>query len=488
MPSPRVLAVAIPLLLSCVAAPAADDEPSWRDRITFALSERVRGEFVGWFRPPPGTAPGDANRYVYMGNQARAGIRVLLPWVQLVVDAQHTQLVSVPDDASLAPPQGNLGPGAIYFANTHSREQGELFLKQGFLAVRRAGFTLTGGRFDHREGLETVPGDPTLAQVKRMRIAERLVGPFDFTHVTRSFDGVRLAYDAPAWNATALAVHPTFGGFEVSANREIDDIDVAGLTLTAKRLPAGPPADLRLFYLYYGDGRRDPVKVDNRPLPVREDDRRDIVVHSAGAHAITAIPAGPGTVDLLGWLVLQAGDWGVQDHAAWAFALEAGYQLTRVPAAPWLRVGWNRSSGDDDPRDGDHATFFQLLPTARIYALLPFYNLMNLNDVFAQLLLRPHQRLDLRFDVHRLHVTEGTDLWYSGGGATNDTIFGFAGAPAHRRHGLAWLVDVSTTVSVLPQLAVSAYYGHAFGGGVVGQTFAGRDADYGFLELVWRYP
>jgi len=46
---------------------------------------------------------------------------------------------------------------------------------------------------------------------------------------------------------------------------------------------------------------------------------------------------------------------------------------------------------------------------------------------------------------------------------------------------------VSVTVQALEQLTFGAYYGHAFGGGVVGQTFAGRDADYGFLESTWRF-
>jgi len=40
---------------------------------------------------------------------------------------------------------------------------------------------------------------------------------------------------------------------------------------------------------------------------------------------------------------------------------------------------------------------------------------------------------------------------------------------------------------VLEELAVGAYYAHAFGGAVVGRTFAGRDANYGFVEATWRW-
>src|SRR5206468_2114127 len=113
---------------------------------------------------------------------------------------------------------------------------------------RRSGLTATGGRFEYADGLETEPADPTLAFVKRFRIAERLVGPFSYSHVSRSFDGGRVSYDRPAWNVTAMAVRPTHGGFEVSANREIGAVGLAGLALTLKRLPHAPPADVRVFY------------------------------------------------------------------------------------------------------------------------------------------------------------------------------------------------------------------------------------------------
>jgi len=43
------------------------------------------------------------------------------------------------------------------------------------------------------------------------------------------------------------------------------------------------------------------------------------------------------------------------------------------------------------------------------------------------------------------------------------------------------------TLALLKQLTAYAYYGHAFGGGVVKQTFAGSEADYGYVELTYRY-
>ena len=86
-----------------------------------------------------------------------------------------------------------------------------------------------------------------------------------------------------------------------------------------------------------------------------------------------------------------------------------------------------------------------------------------------------------------LRRRERNDLWYAGGGATNERIFGFSGSPSGGRRDLAQLVDVSATVSLHQYVTLGVYYGHAFGGDVVRTSFTGSDADYGFVELTFRY-
>lgn len=75
-------------------------------------------------------------------------------------------------------------------------------------------------------------------------------------------------------------------------------------------------------------------------------------------------------------------------------------------------MGYGRGSGDDDPNDQDHDTFFQIVPTARLYALTTFYSLMNTEDAFVQLILRPTAGVVWRTDFHNLRLTETRDLWY----------------------------------------------------------------------------
>jgi len=495
--------VVVAVLAVVSAAIAADEAPTGLAKyVTPILAERARGEFVSWFEPPDPAHAG-VEDYAFFANQLRFGVRVKVPHLQVVVEGQDVRLANLPDDASLAPPQGNLGPGALYFFHSPGLEgdtyQGETFLRQGYAVLSDPpgvpGLALTGGRFEYSDGAETVPADASLAWMKKSRIAERLIGPFNYTHYGRSYDGLRLAHDSSPLNLTAVAFRPTHGGFERSANRELGDVGVAGLAATLKRLPGLElPFDARLFYLYYDDRRfsdereetRRPIKVDNRPLSARATEGDSIAVHTLGAHALSVIPAGPGKVDLLLWGAIQDGDWGVQRHHGWAYAAEGGYQLPGLWGAPWLRVGYDQSSGDGDPEDDDHDTFFQLLPTARIYAQFPFFNFMNSQDAFAQFLLKPHPRVQVRTDAHWLRLTEKKDLWYAGGGATNDDVFGFSGTPSGDHRELAYLVDLAVNVQIWKQLGAYLYYGHAFGQGVVKQTFAGEGADYGYVELTWR--
>jgi hypothetical protein len=144
-------------------------------------------------------------------------------------------------------------------------------------------------------------------------------------------------------------------------------------------------------------------------------------------------------------------------------AAELGSQPAVLPRVRlWLRAGYFRSTGDDVPDDGRYGTFFQMLPTPRVYARFLFFNLMNLEDAFASLVLRPGARVTIRSDAHRLRLGEPGDLWSVGGGAFEPETFGFAGRPGGAR-ALATLADASVEVRPNPHVTFLLYGGRAFG-------------------------
>jgi hypothetical protein len=193
---------------------------------------------------------------------------------------------------------------------------------------------------------------------------------------------------------------------------------------------------------------------------------------------------GNGRLDTFTWIVLQRGRWYGQHDAADAEALEAGYQWTHAAGQPWLRLCWFRSSGDDNPADNEHGTFFQMLPTARRYSLSTLYNLMNSTETFGQAIVKPHKSITLRLEVHDLGLTNAADLWYAGSGASvsSGASFGFAGRKSNGSTSLGTLVEGSADWALAKHLSVNAYLGRMNGGAVVSGSFAGNRLTFGYLE------
>ena len=408
------------------------------------------------------------------------------------VELEAPVLLGLPDDALAPGSQGQLGLGATYFAATSAgRNRAMLFPKQAFIRIKNLDAqgkqTLRVGRFEFSDGAETTPANATLAAVKRDRISQRLLGPFGFSHVGRSFDGIQYTYADKADNFTFLGAVPTRGAFQVDGWGNLP-IGVFYGSYTRSLPGKKSSGEFRLFGMYYQDWRTA-LKTDNRPLAARRADPDDVRIASMGGHYLRAQETAAGTIDFLFWGVVQTGKWGLLDHRAGAASLEAGLQpLLLKNLKPWIRFGVHHGSGDSNPADNVHGTFFQVLPTPRIYARFPFYNLMNNQDAFAELILRPHTRLTLRSDFHWLRLAHAADLWYQGGGAYQPWTFGFSGRPSNGNRWLARLFDVSSDWQVNAHISAGIYFAHAQGGQVVESIYPqGKNANYGFLELTYKF-
>jgi hypothetical protein len=484
--------ISLVLFLVVLAMPrAAAGQEAAPSHFKVAASARLRYELWNWFDP----AGVGGNSYGYFGAQAHANFTYdSRRWFDLRVDLQNTSLLGLPEESNAAAPLGDLGAGATYYAVHGEGNLSRFFLNQGYVTFKSPGHAATylrAGRFEYTDGLETITGDPALDWLKRTRISSRLIGTFGFSHGGRSFDGVSGALDHAKVNLTALAVHPRQGGFESEGMPDIGNVDLAALTMTLKPGTLFPRGEVRLFVAYYGDERspRDTViKSDNRPAPIRAADSAAISMPMIGAHLIKAFALGSGTGDALLWGVVQGGDWGQLDHRAYAIAAELGFQ-PRMAGNPWVRTGYYRGSGDDDPANGTHGTFVPVLTTVRQYAQFPFYNAMNLEDLFVQLHLRPIPgKLAIRTDLHRLWLTEPADLWYGGSGAGQQTrSFGFGGRPSGGSRDLATLADLALTWDPTPRASVYLYFGHAFGGQVIDAIYGDSGADFGYGEFTVRF-
>jgi hypothetical protein len=428
---------------------------------------RLQGQAWDWFDPGRGEPD-----YAFLGARLRARLKYSSPGLSGLLEVQDVQMSGLPRGAVLPAPAGQMGVGGVYFNHIQASSANSTGVRQIYLKIGDPkDLSVQLGRFDYASGQEVLSGDPTLDWLLRVRVGQRLLGSFGYTEFGRSFDGIRLDADWEPAHLTALAARPTQGGFEPRFAVEMDRVFVSNLALTLKKGEGLPDATGQIFWNRYDDTRQVPF-VDNRPAPLRGQ-----VAAQGGIHIDTcglqfASKLGQDG-DALLWYAHQTGRWGRLTHRADAATLELGYRFSGADWQPWVRAGYTWFSGDGNPNDGLHTTFYAPLPTARLYARFPFYTLANLRDAFGQLLLSPSRDTRIRLDLDLLSLDRSADLWYVGGGATQNqgSIFGYAGRPGGGGRRLATLVGLGLDHTFDEHNSLSVYYGYAWGGEVVRQSF-----------------
>jgi hypothetical protein len=471
---------------SVIALPRLEMAGPWGSTLRVEVYNRLRGEFVDWFEPLS-TSPAPNHRYNFLDNKFQIGLRLNRAPFEIFLQFQDSTLGFVPANA--------VGVGGVYYANTMRSTQNGAIFRNGWISAAGeiAGdrVAIKAGRQLYSSAAEVPSRNPSLKWLQTNRLSQRFIGPFDYTAVGRSFDGGQFSVSEELFTITGFGFKPTFGGYEIDANPELDVI-LAGAAISLPDSAGARVAWLadtiaQLSWYYYEDSR-DIVFLDNRPLPVRQQDRgMPARIHTVGAYAVRLLPVGAGAIDALAYGYGQTGQWQSQTDLAWAYGAEGGYRLADVWAQPWLRAGINSGSGDSDPNDDTHGTLFQVLPTAWLYAMFPFYNMMNNQDVFAQCISQPDPRVSFRLDFHWLRVNSTRDLAYAGGGATSNTFFGYSGVPANGRYDLAYLTHLLLGVAATEQLTFNFLYAHAWGQGVIGANFAGTGGNYGYVESVLTF-
>ncbi len=433
---------------------------------------RTRAEGWYWFQAPTGNST-----YGFWGSLLRVGIGQTGEKIDWFIEGEQPSVLGLPDDAVIAAPQGQLGLGANYYAaNNNHTNVANGFVKQAFVNFKGLGpVGLKIGRFEYFDGLEVKPKDAMLAGIVQSRVSSRLISNFAFTTVQRSFDGVQLSLNSGRNNLTFLGSRPTQGVFQVKGMNELD-VDSYYGAYTRQVGNDQNAGDFRVFAIGYIDHRTTVLKTDNRPSPVRAADLGKIEIATWGADYVhVAHVPGAGDFDFLVWGALQTGSWGALTQRAGAFVGEAGWQAP-LRVKPWLSAGYSYGSGDGNPGDTRHGTFFQDLPTPRQYARFPFYNMMNNEDLYATFNVKPVSKLGLRSEVHTLRLASSSDFWYSGGGAFQPKTFGFTGRPSNTNRGLANVWDMSADYQFTHSFAATLYYGHAWGKGVISAIYP-KDAN-----------
>ena len=480
------------MLLACplmaqTTAPKAKEPVAAPGKLDVHGGLRWRTENWDWFGEPA------ERKYTFNALQFRLSIGQQRESWDWNLEFEAPLLFNLPQQAQGAGALGQYGAGPAYFAaNDRQQNVGSIFAKQGYIRLKhlpgKLPQALRIGRFEFSDGGEMAPKNATLAALKLTRINQRLIGPFGWTHVGRSFDGLHYTAEIGKANLTVMSAVPTRGVFQADGWGQVK----TPLTYAAFTRPVQHgryQAEWRAFGMYYTD-LRDVVKTDNRALRVRQAELTDrIQIGTFGGHLLQAYETKAGTFDAVGWLALQAGNWGALKHRAWSGVVEGGFQPRILPRLkPWLRAGVTQGSGDKNAADGTHGTFFQVLPTPRPFARTPFYNMSNTLDRYALVSVKPRKNLTVGAEFHSVRLSNANDLWYGGGGAFQPWTFGYAGRPSGGARSLANLFDISVDYTINKHYAVGGYFGRTIGRQVT-QSIYGNSPNgrLGYLEFSYRF-
>ena len=489
------IAVLTMFLLSCPgrawgqAAPSKP-EPSKTKKhklgpFDISFSWRFRTEAWDFFQPPTGQ-----NTYAFEHSLLKIGIGQKTDAFEWLLEGAADGIFDLPPAAVQPGLAGQLGLGGTYYAaNGNVRNTASGFLKQAYVGFKLpAKGNARMGRFTFLDGAELQPKDKTLATLINTRIAQRLIGDFSFSAVQRSFDGMQLGFDAGNSNFTFFGARPTEGVYQI---RGMDELDI-NLFYGAFNVPIttkNNAGELRIFAIGYMDDRAGILKTDNRPVAVRMADTNQIRIGTYGADYVHVLHSDrDGQLDVLAWGVFQSGGWGVQTQRAEAFVGELGWQPPVRVINPWFSAGYSYGSGDSNPNDNIHGTFFQIMPTPRPYDRFPFYNMMNNEDFYGSAVLRLPRSFAIRSELHALRLANAQDLWYGGGGAFQPNTFGYTGRASGGTRSLANVWDVSLDVPLRYGFSITTYYAHAWGKSVIANIFpVGTNGQFGYVETNFRY-
>jgi len=482
MPSPSAPA---PQQVASSSAPAPSAAPAKHKLgpLEISVNWRARAEGWYWFQGPTGDS-----EYGLWDSLLRVGIGQTGENFDWFIEGEQPSILGLPNTAVVAAPQGQLGLGGSYYAaNNNHTNVANGFLKQGYVNFKHLGPAgLKVGRFEYFDGLEIKPKDPLLATVVQTRISSRLISNFGFAAVQRTYDGAQLSYNSGPNNVTVFGARPIEGVFQVKGMDELD-VDTYYGAYTRSVSSGENAGELRVFALGYIDHRTLVLKTDNRTAAARAADLGKIEIATWGADYVHVLNTGnAGKLDFLAWGVAQTGAWGSLAQRAWAFVGEAGWQPAVKVLKPWLSAGYSYGSGDGNPNDSTHGTFFQVLTTPRQYARFPFYNMMNNEDFYGTLNLKPISKLALRSEGHALRLASAADLWYSGGGAFQPQTFGYQGRPSNGSRSLANVWDVSADYQFTRSFGATLYYGHAWGKSVIAKIYP-QDANGQLIFLETNY-
>lgn len=433
---------------------------------TFQLRLRWEG-----FGTPTGFTDRDA-QYNFSNLRLRFGLESRWEHVTLAGELQGAAAADLPANGAFA-----IGP--VYAAaNSGETRPSQIGISQAYATFHSSTSRLQAGRQKWGDGFETLTGVGHLDGIKKRRMAERLVGNWDWVNVGRRYDGASGATSAGGVHLGGFAFRPLAGGVNyVGGFERLKGLGVYGATVTTKYGELLPSTELRLFAVRYDDERPGALAAAGDKLRL----------NTFGASLL----GGGDNGDLMLWGVYQTGSWGEASQNAWAFIAEGGRKMHRGDSTFTLRGGVAQASGDSGD-DEKHNTFFNLLPTNhKFYGSMDYNAFSNLRDLYGELLFQsgPSAVWSFRGAFHVFHLVDSNDAWYGGSGAFDLSRLGYAArrpaSGAFASSDIGKELDISVGWKLHRIFKLDAGWSYFWGGAAAGEVLSvDQTGSWAFVQVV----
>jgi Alginate export len=289
---------------------------------------------------------------------------------------------------------------------------------------------------------------------------QRLVGPLEWSTLSRTFDAVKLRYDS----GDGLWIDAFVSSVVIPDRNDFDESDHDSIFsgIYAHILKTGSQ-DTEVYLLHLDDRDRD-------------DDFITLGTHWKST---------PGALvkwDYEAEFAYQTGAAGGRDLSAFASYVEAGYTFGH-PWKPRVSLEYSYGSGNDNAADGDQGAFQNLFPTNHPhYGYMDLFSWRNMHNVVLHLSAKPCAKFRAGLDFHAFWLADTADAWRRANGRTevrpvNAGAGSFAGSE----------LDCLLTWSPCANLTLTAGYSHFFGGQYLKDTSARNDADFACVMTGIRF-
>lgn len=290
---------------------------------------------------------------------------------------------------------------------------------------------------------------------------QRLISPLDWASNRRIFDGVRFTLARPSkkWSLDGFWTIPV--QLRRHKFNQTNDIrNFSGLYYKAK-----PHAKLGIEgYFFYLDD-------DNRETAVDSD------LYTVGGRFWGDIAHG------LSFDLETAYQFGNRNNTgidAWMVATELTYRPKEVRLAPWVAVGFDYASGDDDPADHNTGTFNQLFPLGHAFnGYIDVVGRQNIVDAHGTVGFWPvAKKVSFKTDIHFFWLADEDDALYNAGG-------GVVRRGGVDETSVGTELDLTLAYKIDRHASFTVGYSHFFPGAFIRET--GSENGINFLYTQMKY-